>query len=132
VLDNVWYYLATDGTLHLSPAALEKAGKTLDEPVRGNVLEIVTAPIRAVTDDVGRADGDHVLARIEEAVGRLQQVQDWQSIESIFPEERFEYSDEARGARVHQGSRRSAVRPPPPFHRGCSDHPDARVPERGP
>jgi hypothetical protein len=103
VLDNKWYYLATDQTLHRSAAALEKAGKALEEKVRAEVLEIVTAPVAVVPGDAGRADGGNVLERVEEVISGLRRLGDGQAIERIFPAERFAYSDEARGAFVHPG-----------------------------
>ncbi|GLY83558.1 toxin glutamine deamidase domain-containing protein [Actinoallomurus iriomotensis] len=101
VLDNTYLYVATDGSVHGTAQALRAAGRTLDRQVPARVLEIVTAPIETVPGDTGRANGDQVLAAVEEAIERLGRLEAGRPIEEIFPEESFTYSDDARGAVVH-------------------------------
>jgi hypothetical protein len=100
VLDSRQYYQATDGTVYRPLAALERAGKTLDHAFQEHVLEITTAPTKVLPGDVGRKDGDYILAMIKEVVGRLRRVRGRQRLQTIFPEGSFVYSDVARDAVV--------------------------------
>ncbi|MGI5229452.1 hypothetical protein [Actinoallomurus sp. CA-142502] len=101
VLDNVWYFRATDENLYRSRELVENAGEEVVESFYEHILEIVTAPVWVVPGDRGRADGAEVLARIEEVVGGLQRVRGGERMQSVFPEARFEYSDVARDALLH-------------------------------
>lgn len=100
VLDNTFYYIATDDSVYGSESALRRDGKNLRERVHQRVLEFVTVPIHTVPGDVGRADAGTVLAAVERAIGRLAQLSGGRPIEEIFPEEEFDLSGDAQGAVV--------------------------------